>query len=636
MASSPSSSLTKPSTSKTPMMTRRRTRSAGSSPDDNSPKIQRPRLHSPPQTNKQPLLPFPTMDSSDGYNTTQGNDDNEYQGYSSTKTPHTNENRGLITLVKATIPSEKVRNIDCGQGIEMLSIHIRLENTSLVIHNIYKGHDKILEGENLFSAASRENTFFAGDFNASSSMPYDPTTYKCSRQTTLHLLLEEFPEVALLNDTNEATHLRGGSLDLSFVSQNLKEECTWKGHPILTGDHFATDTSIKITKIPPPPPPPAGWRPDLANWPTFENQMTVWATQYLQTPAQNINTLQEDFVSSLHNAANISMPKKTFSTNQTPHKDSWYYNKRVKEMNTRVNRTRKLFRPNPTDEMHALLRDVINHATQTAKEVKQETWLKWCSQTTRLTSIAKMFKWFNKISGKSKITQPHHPDPQAEANRLTQHFADRTKSAHLPQTTRERQVALDPGRWRVINTACNIPDDTDTPFTLKELGKALQKGTDTAPGADMITYSMLKNMGTAAKTVHLHIINRTYTESSRPTQWNQQNTQPIPKPKEPNSYRPISLISCTEKTAERMVLNRLLWKTGPLHHRLYAYKEGICTQECLADVMSTINERKAIVVFLDLEKAYELASAAAILEALADKAVKGNLLAWAKGYMQNR
>ncbi|XP_064079485.1 uncharacterized protein LOC135196573 [Macrobrachium nipponense] len=48
--------------------------------------------------------------------------------------------------------------------------------------------------------------------------------------------------------------------------------------------------------------------------------------------------------------------------------------------------------------------------------------------------------------------------------------------------------------------------------------------------------------------------------------------------------------------------------------------------------MSTINERKAIVVFLDLEKAYELA----ILEALADKVVKGNLLAWAKGYKQNR
>ncbi|XP_064089185.1 uncharacterized protein LOC135203381 [Macrobrachium nipponense] len=147
---------------------------------------------------------------------------------------------------------------------------------------------------------------------------------------------------------------------------------------------------------------------------------------------------------------------------------------------------------------------------------------------------------------------------------------------------------------------------------------------------------MLKNMGTAAKTVHLHIINRTYTERSRPTQWNQQNTQPIPKPKEPNSYRPISHQLHRKDCRGRMVLNRLLLKTGPLHHRLYAYKEGIGTQECLADVMSTINERKAIVVFLDLEKAYELASAAAILEALADKAVKGNLLAWAKGCTQNR
>ncbi|XP_064079486.1 uncharacterized protein LOC135196575 [Macrobrachium nipponense] len=88
--------------------------------------------------------------------------------------------------------------------------------------------------------------------------------------------------------------------------------------------------------------------------------------------------------------------------------------------------------------------------------------------------------------------------------------------------------------------------------------------------------------------------------------------------------------------AERMVLNRLLWKTGPLHHRVYAYKEGIGTQECLADVMATINNKKAIVVFLDLEKACKLASAAAILAALADKAVKGNLLAWAKGYMRNR
>ncbi|XP_064088366.1 uncharacterized protein LOC135202837 [Macrobrachium nipponense] len=48
--------------------------------------------------------------------------------------------------------------------------------------------------------------------------------------------------------------------------------------------------------------------------------------------------------------------------------------------------------------------------------------------------------------------------------------------------------------------------------------------------------------------------------------------------------------------------------------------------------MATIDNKKAIVVFFDLEKACELASVAAV----ADKAIKGNLLAWAKGYMQDR
>ena len=85
-----------------------------------------------------------------------------------------------------------------------------------------------------------------------------------------------------------------------------------------------------------------------------------------------------------------------------------------------------------------------------------------------------------------------------------------------------------------------------------------------------------------------------------------------------------------------MILNRLLWKVGPLHPRLYAYREGIGTQECIADVMTTIGNKRAVVVFLDLEKAYELASAAAILMSLVEKNVRGHLLAWTRGYTQNR
>ncbi|XP_068227422.1 chymotrypsin-like protease CTRL-1 [Palaemon carinicauda] len=43
-------------------------------------------------------------------------------------------------------------------------------------------------------------------------------------------------------------------------------------------------------------------------------------------------------------------------------------------------------------------------------------------------------------------------------------------------------------------------DDTDSPYTMEELNTALARGRkDTVPGADLITYSMLRNMGSHAK-----------------------------------------------------------------------------------------------------------------------------------------
>ena len=85
-----------------------------------------------------------------------------------------------------------------------------------------------------------------------------------------------------------------------------------------------------------------------------------------------------------------------------------------------------------------------------------------------------------------------------------------------------------------------------------------------------------------------------------------------------------------------MVLKRIQHKLGPLHHHLYAYCKNIGTTECISDVLSCINNKSSIVVFLDLEKAFELANPAAILVTLANKGLKGHILAWAKNYMLNR
>ena len=228
------------------------------------------------------------------------------------------------------------------------------------------------------------------------------------------------------------------------------------------------------------------------------------------------------------------------------------------------------------------------------------------------------------------------PNPQQEAERLAISFADRTSSDNLPISVRLKQQQLEQRRWQEIEHACSLQDDTDIPYTLEELQAAHKKGKDTAPGADNITYTMIANLGTPGELILLKLINKTHTHRTRPSTWNEQDTQPIPKPKDPENPRPIALVSCLEKIAEKMVLNRLKYKTGPLHPQLYAYTDGIGTTECINDVLHCVDGKPANIVFIDFEKAFELASPAAILHSLARKGVKGHLLAWNKNYVKNR
>ena len=96
------------------------------------------------------------------------------------------------------------------------------------------------------------------------------------------------------------------------------------------------------------------------------------------------------------------------------------------------------------------------------------------------------------------------------------------------------------------------------------------------------------------------------------------------------------MLSCAAKIAERMVLNRLRWKLGDPHRNIYGFCRGKSTALSVASLLSLINDRKAVVVFLDLEKAFELASPTAIAATLAARGVRGKLLAWARDYLEAR
>ena len=85
-----------------------------------------------------------------------------------------------------------------------------------------------------------------------------------------------------------------------------------------------------------------------------------------------------------------------------------------------------------------------------------------------------------------------------------------------------------------------------------------------------------------------------------------------------------------------MILARLRWQIGELHSSLFAYQANRSTTTCLMTLLDTLRFRSGLVVFLDLEKAFELANPQVILELLATKGVCGKLLQWLQDFLTDR
>ena len=232
----------------------------------------------------------------------------------------------------------------------------------------------------------------------------------------------------------------------------------------------------------------------------------------------------------------------------------------------------------------------LQNVNDQLKAIRHAKWPEWCAKLNEHNNIGILWKWFRRVAGKKSTKPPTHPNPHEEANRLAEAFASRDTSAQLPLKTRALKEELHESRWETITQGCSQADSTDSPFTIQELKQTKHHG-KAWPGANKITYTMINNMGGGGERAFLHLVNTQYTQQSRIDEWNDQDTKPIPKPKDSTNPRPISLLCSLEKMMENMVLRCLKWKIGPLNPHLYAYTEGVGTIECITIILSTVNSK---------------------------------------------
>ena len=186
-------------------------------------------------------------------------------------------------------------------------------------------------------------------------------------------------------------------------------------------------------------------------------------------------------------------------------------------------------------------------------------------------------------------------------------------------------------------------------LNMQELQAALKKlKKKKSPGADGLTNEMLKHLGTNAKQILLQIFNLSWHSGKFPSKWKEAHIRPILKKgkdkSKPESYRPISLLSCTGKLLERIINKRLLCyleSNNLLVNTQTGYRQHRSTEDQLAfftqDIEDAFQEKKKVLaVFFDLSKAFDRVWKEGLLLKLLRNGVCGKMYSWIKSYLFHR
>lgn len=543
--------------------------------------------------------------------------------------------RGLAIAIKNCIPHRLAPALHLGLNVETQGIDISTASKTIRIVNVYRNptpHRNARLDFSLFPTWSRNlSCIIAGDLNAHHPLwRSDPSHPACPTGLTIADALQT-NNLVILN-SGENTHINGGSLDLTIVTADLAQCSAWSVEHSVVSDHYGISIVLQLAQLPDEPT-PQHRNYKKANWKLYSE--TLENSFQLDHLPLNIDELNQKIVDHMNISADQTIPS---TSKLIPRKEAWYYTDRVKELKNRINQHTRLVKRHPTPANKAKLQEVKNHAKAVFSQERTSKWLNWCNSLNCHTTVSAMWKQIRTASGKFTPT-PRHPDPLTKANALNHDFAARGNTSNLSQNTRDTLLQDQPQHLHNIDIALATPHPSlDRPYTPYELQRAT-KSKSTTPGADNITHSMISNAGPTTQTAILQLINNSHATRTIPNSWKKADIIPVPKLGKDNAFRPIALTSCLCKLTERMLLNRITWEIGSLHPNIFGFCPGKSTADAFTSVLHSatkLGRSPSYIVFIDLEKAFELANPSLVLSLLADKGITGSSLAWVRNFMEHR
>lgn len=164
-----------------------------------------------------------------------------------------------------------------------------------------------------------------------------------------------------------------------------------------------------------------------------------------------------------------------------------------------------------------------------------------------------------------------------------------------------------------LNYNYNVNHFLTKELTLGEVQSAILKSkSKSAPGQDMITYSVIKAFAESTLSWLTKFFNLVFSQGNTPPQWKQISIIFIDKPGK-KGYRPIALTSCLQKILERIINDRMMWwyeSNGLIPKNFFGFLRGKACANCLAalqlDIRNASRKGRILgIIFLDLMGAYD-------------------------------
>lgn len=524
---------------------------------------------------------------------------------------------GVAVLIKKHL-GFKVINF-CNNFNEELSVcgaRISINGSDFCFLSIYKPPKVNTNGNDWNSIFSQATPpcVIGGDFNAHNALWGSSKNDNIGNQI---LNVVDNLGLVILNNGN-ATRLQHPSqeksvVDITMSSSDLANKISWDTYADTLGsDHFPITMEISIqqdnniTVVP-----KSKWNLKKANWSLYSSLIEQ---EFLNLPS--FSDVTEKYVyllNSINTAASLSIPTfKPYKIKSRLPPPWWDENcdrivlERKKALET--------YKQSPTEENFLTCKKTIAQSKRTLKAIAKQSWRDWCSNLNKNippTLLWKQAKKMQRIPIKNK---------SADNDLWLDDFFNKV----APPTVNNMEISNG-----------TVPSSEDhflnQPFQLCELNFALKNTKTSSAGYDDIKYPMLQHLPNRAKVFLLEIFNAMYLAGDNINHLKNIVIIPILKPgKDPNSpdsYRPISLLSCILKIFERLIRQRLEWwllSNNFLPFNQFGFRKGYGTVDAVLTLTTDIQmcysrNNYLCALFLDIQGAYESVNLKILENKLADQ-----------------